>query len=81
MPVRQDCWGDGIGGGVSGSVLVPAGVVLVSSWSLNLRLMTLVFISGSVGCSVLVRRCSGFLLVLKFALDYLGLGAASGTSI
>jgi hypothetical protein len=37
--------------------------------------MTLVFINGSVGSNVLVQRCSGILLVLELALDYLGLVA------
>jgi hypothetical protein len=44
--------------------------------------MTLVIIgcrpADSVGGVVLVLRCSGILLVLKLALDYFGLGAATG---
>jgi hypothetical protein len=35
-------------------------------------------LAGSVGGSVLVLLCSGILLVLELALDYLGLGATAG---
>ena len=55
-----------------------SGVVLVSSWSSNLYLMTLVFISCSVGSCFLVQSCSGILLVLELVLDYLGLVATAG---
>ncbi len=40
--------------------------------------MTMVLIGGSVSGSVLVWCCSGTYLVLKIALDDLGLGATAG---
>jgi hypothetical protein len=76
------CWVAGVTAwAVAWAVVSSSSVVLLSTWSSNLRLMTLVFICGRLACSVsgsaLVWRCSSILLVLELALDDLGLGATT----